>query len=467
MPRRLARGAESEWMTNDERRSAWGVAVVGLGTLVVPSDSSVNVAFPAIVHFFDLPIADIRWVAIVYMLAQTSLMLVFGRVGDMVGYRRLFLIGLAVSGFGLLGCAVARSYDFLLTARVVQGIGGGLLLSCGPALALGQQPEAMRARVLGYYTMFYSAGFVVGPAVAGPLIEHFGWQGVYWFRVPIAAVAFLVTWTLPASEAPVGRQRFDLTGAVLLALGLTFACLGLDRLHAATAAPLWPIGLGVMAVMVLWGFVRQERRVPQPIIAIHYFSRAELAIGVLVSLLVNLACFAILLLLPFQLARTANLAPPVIGLMLASAAVGMVVASPLAGLLARRAGSWTLAVAGCLAMTVGLGGVAATPSLAMLVAALLVQGFGQGLFQVAFLDIVITVLPADARGVAGSLGMLSRNVGVVAGASVLMLVFQMLLSGGFALAFRSTMLFAAILPIVGVVMLWFMRKTGKFAQSAA
>ena len=94
-------------MMSGERRSAWGVFVVGLGTLVVPSDSSVNVAFPAITAFFHLPIADIRWIAIVYMLAQTSLMLVFGRIGDMAGYRRLFLIGLAVSGLGLFGCAVA------------------------------------------------------------------------------------------------------------------------------------------------------------------------------------------------------------------------------------------------------------------------------------------------------------------------------------------------------------------------
>ena len=342
-------------MMSGERRSAWGVFVVGLGTLVVPSDSSVNVAFPAITAFFHLPIADIRWIAIVYMLAQTSLMLVFGRIGDMAGYRRLFLIGLAVSGLGLFGCAIATSYAFLLSARGVQGIGAGLVLSCGPALAISQQPEAVRARVLGVYTMLYSAGFVLGPAVAGPLIQYFGWRGVYWFRVPLALVAFLASWTLPTSEPPASVQRLDLAGAALLVVGLTLALLGLDRLQVAAVAPVWPIGFGVLAVMALWAFVRQERRVPQPIIAMQYFARPELALGVLVSVFINLACFGILLLLPFHLARVGKFAPPIIGAVLASAAVGMVLASPLAGLLARRVGSWTLAIAGCVAMAAGLG----------------------------------------------------------------------------------------------------------------
>ena len=206
-------------------------------------------------------------------------------------------------------------------------------------------------------------------------------------------------------------QRLDLAGAALLVVGLTLALLGLDRLQVAAVAPVWPIGFGVLAVMALWAFVRQERRVPQPIIAMQYFARPELALGVLVSVFINLACFGILLLLPFHLARVGKFVPPIIGAVLASAAVGMVLASPLAGLLARRVGSWTLAIAGCFAMAAGLGGVAATPGLAVLIPALLVQGFGQGLFQVAFLDIVTTVLPVDARGVAGSLGMLSRTGG--------------------------------------------------------
>ncbi len=103
----------------------WRVLVVGLGTMVVPLDSAVNVAFPAITGAFGLSLEQIRWIVIVYMLAQTSLMLVFGRIGDMVGYKRVFLLGSAVSAVAMTTCSVAPSYGWLLGGRVVQGVGAG------------------------------------------------------------------------------------------------------------------------------------------------------------------------------------------------------------------------------------------------------------------------------------------------------------------------------------------------------
>ena len=113
----------------------WGVFIVGLGTLVVPFDSSVNVAFPHIIRAFGLPIPAIQWVVIAYTLTYAALMLVFGRVGDMLGHRLVFRLGCAASTAAFLCCAAAPSYRWLLAARVTQGIGAAMALSCGPALA--------------------------------------------------------------------------------------------------------------------------------------------------------------------------------------------------------------------------------------------------------------------------------------------------------------------------------------------
>jgi MFS family permease len=171
----------------------WRVLVAGLGTMVVPLDAAVNVAFPDITRAFVLSIPRIQWVVIVYMLAQTSLMLVFGRLGDMIGYRRVFLAGSAWSVLAFLGCAAAPSYPWLLAGRIAQGIGAGLLLSCGPALAIAGQSEAMRARLLGLYTMLYSLGFALGPVIASVLVDAFRWPSVFWFRAPLAMIAALAT----------------------------------------------------------------------------------------------------------------------------------------------------------------------------------------------------------------------------------------------------------------------------------
>jgi len=439
----------------------WRVLVVGLGTLAVPLDSAVNVAFPEITRGFGLSIPQIQWVVIVYMLAQTSLLMVFGRLGDMIGHRRVFLAGSAWSVLAFIACSVAPSYGWLLAGRIAQGVGAGLLLSCGAALSISLQPEAMRARVLGLYTMLYSLGFALGPAIAGLLVARFGWQAVFWFRAPIALVAFAASWALPAPPRPVAGERFDAAGAALLVLGISMAVLAIDRLQHLADGAVWSAGAACVSAAAFLAFARQERRAPQPIIELRFFAVPGFARLNLAAALVNLACFAVLLLLPFYLARAVGLGAPAIGLMLACSAVGMVIASPLAGVLASRAGPQALARAGCLAMAAGLGVMATAPPLAVLVPALLVQGFGQGLFQVAFLDIVTGTLPASARGVAGSLGMLTRTIGVVIGASVLTLAFQSFLATGahvpasaaFLSAFQSVFAIAAAIPAICAVAL--------------
>src|ERR1700722_388827 len=240
----------------------WPLLIVGLGTLVVPLDSAVNIDFSAIVTRFGLPIPMIQWIVIAYVLTQTSLMLTFGRLGDMLGYRRVFLFGTAISTLAFIACAVSPTYPALIAARVVQGIGAGLILSCGPALATSLFPETMRTQVLARYMMMFGIGGALGPSVFGLLVERFGWSAVFSFRAPIAAAAFALAWFLPRPTRG-EREPFDAGGGALLALALSFMLLALNRLR--------PPGseTAVLAVLAVVGFVwfyRQERRAAKPII---------------------------------------------------------------------------------------------------------------------------------------------------------------------------------------------------------
>ena len=135
--------------------------MVGLGTLVVPFDSAVNVAFPHIVRAFGLSIPAIQWIVIAYTLTYAALTLVFGRVSDIIGYRRVFQLGNLTGAAAFIACAAAQSYGWLLVARALQGVGAALALSCGPALATSLYPESQRTRVLGLYTMMFGIGTAV------------------------------------------------------------------------------------------------------------------------------------------------------------------------------------------------------------------------------------------------------------------------------------------------------------------
>ena len=434
--------------TTGTRSPIWPLLIVGLGTLVVPLDSAVNIDFSPIVARFGLPIPMIQWIVISYVLTQTSLMLTFGRIGDMLGYRRVFLFGTAISTLAFVACALAPTYPALLAGRVAQGVGAGLILSCGPALATSLFPEAMRTQILARYMMMFGIGSALGPSVFGWLVERFGWSAVFSFRVPIAAVAFALAWTLPRPERA-AREPFDAAGGALLALALSFMLLALNRLR--------PPGpqTAVFAVLAVTGFVlfyRRERRAPKPIIDFTPFREADFAVINVSNVLINLSAFSIMLLAPFYLSRVPGLSLPEAGLILAASPVGIILASPMAGRLARGHKPRLIALAGTMLSGAGLFGISlsgATPDIPILVLSMLVQGVGMGLFQVAYFDIVTAAIPARNRGVAGALGMATRTIGTVTGATVLMLIFQSLRTSapdGFMTAFQATFRIAATIP---------------------
>jgi MFS family permease len=421
--------------------------IVGLGTSIVPLDSAVNIGFPAIVGRFGLSIPTIQWVVIAYVLTQTSLMLSFGRIGDMLGHRRIFLFGTGISTIAFAACALAPSFAALLIGRVLQGIGAGLILACGPALATSLYPEAMRARILAHYMMMFGIGFALGPSVFGVLVERFGWSAVFSFRAPVALAAFLLGWTLP--RLPRGpAEPFDAAGGALLALALSGLLLTLNRLHPPGVETL------LLAALAAAGFVlfyRQERRVSHPIIDFGYFRDGGFSVINAMNVLVNLAAFSIMLLAPFYLSRVPGLSLPLAGLVLSVSPCGIILAAPVAARLAASMPPGRIAIIGSGLSAAGLYGISLSGAIPALAAAMAVQGFGLGLFQVAYFDLITAAIPAQNRGVAGALGMATRTVGNVGGATVLMLAFQALGGSGtagetFLPAFRATFRLAAALP---------------------
>jgi EmrB/QacA subfamily drug resistance transporter len=453
-----------------ERHPGFGVFVVGLGTLVVPFDSSVNVAFPHIIRGFDLAIPAIQWVVIAYTLTYAALTLVFGRVGDMLGYRRIFQMGNVTGALAFLLCAAAPGYGWLLGARVLQGVGAALALSCGPALATLLYPEDQRIRVLGLYTMMFGIGSALGPILAGELVQHFGWRAVFWFRAPIALLAFALTWTLP-SGTPSGQQRFDAQGAALLVLAITALLLTLNQLRDLGQSPWGCIAAALITVVSVAGFIQRETTTAQPIIDLRYFRDADFALVTVAHAVLNLAGFSIMLLVPFYLDRLGGLSVPVSGLVLASSPVGIMLAGPIAGRIARAIASRRLALLGAVAMALAqaaIGMADAPANIPLLAASMFLQGVGLGLFQVACFDISTAVIPRQDRGVAGSLVMMTRTVGVVTGATVLMLVFQTVRAWnanlgvsdgvafltGFHAAFRVATILSFLVAITGWLRGW-------------
>lgn len=414
----------------------WKILVVGLGTLVVPLDSSVNVGFPSIVARFELAIPEIQWIVIAYVLTQTSLLLIFGRIADMLGYRRVFLAGCAWGAGAFVLCSLAENYPMLLFGRVMQGIGAGLVLSSGPALLTSLFPETERARVLGLYTMIFGVGGALGLLIAGVLVSIYGWSVIFWYRAPLSALAFLaVFFFLPAApDRPAGgeRQQFDALGAFLLVGSIAATLFSFNRLPHATSTP-WLFGACIVAaVLGFTFFIGQQNRVAQPIINLRHFRSFDFSLINAAHSLVQMAGFCINLLGPFFLSRIAGLSTPESGLVLATSSFGIILAAPVAGRLAGKISAERLCLVGMACVAAGQAAIAvgmARVGIGWIALAFLVQGMGVGVFQTAYLDVVTATLPRAERGVAGALGMLTRTFGTVSGATLLFLAFSLARDG--------------------------------------
>jgi MFS family permease len=402
---------------------------VGLGTSVVPLDTAVNIAFPEITGSFGLPVEIIQWVVICYVLTYSSLMLAFGRVGDIWSYGRVFRVGLLWSAAAYLLCAAAPNYGWLLFCRFLQGIGASLIVSCAPALVTGLFPEERRGRAVGMFTLMYAIGSAAGPLLGGLLVQLWGWPAVFWFRAPLALIALFYSEheaTLPRTGV---REPVDIVGAVLLALGISTFLLTLNRLQHLAGQELFAALLLAATAATLWALARWEAQVAQPILNLELFRSGGFAGLNIASVLIYLTSFSVLLLGPYYLVSFTGLSVVTAGGVLGASFLGSLVASPLAGRVVERVPAGRLAALGAWLGAAGLlligcwqpGAAAQTASI---LTSLVLQGFGVGLFQVAYMDMVMRALPRTRRGVAGSIAMLSRSVGVVTGATLLTLVFH-------------------------------------------
>ena len=436
--------------------------MIGLGTAATQLDTSVNIAFPAITQAFGLAIADIQWVVICYVLAFASLLLSLGRIGDSIGHAIVYRAGLVLSAVAFLLVGLAPNYGAMLVFRCLQGIGAALVLSCGAALVTGLYGEQRRGHALGIYTMMMAVGLTLGPLLGGVLVGLWDWPAVFWFRIPIAIVALLLSSGLPASQLRATRDAFDILDGIALALGLVAMLMAFNRIREFHA-----VWLGLVSVAAFAGFFFRQSRAARPIIDFAVFRLPGFAVLNLVSVLANIAAFSIWLLVPYYLTRVGGYSLAASGVILASGAAGAVLAAPVGGsLIGRRISAERLAIAGGLGIGAGLALLSAwneqTPT-ALRIAGLMIQGIGLGLFQLAYTEIVTSALPLGDRGVAGSLALLTRTLGTVAAASLVLMVFEILqVKSGFFEAFRQTFQLAAVLAFAAAGLLAFSpRNIGK------
>lgn len=384
------------------------LAATNSGTLII--------ALPNLERSLHASLLALVWVILAYLIAATVLVLTAGRLSDLFGRKRAYVGGFVVFALASLGAGFSTGATVLILWRVVQGIGSAFLFANAAALVTDAFPRRQLGLAMGANTMVAAIGLVLGPVLGGALVE-ISWHWVFWFNVPLALLGALWGWLVLHELAnPDATRGLDLLGTATFVVGLTGLVLGVSKGGlSGWADPVVAGGLLVAAVLLpLWVLI--ERRARAPMLDLGLFSNRLFAAATGAAFINGLARFALMFLFVFYFQGAQGDDPITAGIKLTPLALGMLVASPLAGIHADRHGSRALAAWGMLVTGAGLAAMTTlevhTPYWQSMIWLALV-GIGSGMFNSPNTAAMMGTVPAHRRGIAAGARTLLQNTGAV------------------------------------------------------
>jgi len=389
--------------------------------------SIANVGLPAFAQAFGASFQAVQWIVLSYLLAVTSLVVGAGRLGDLIGRRRLLLAGLGLFTAASALSGLAPTLGLLIAARAAQGAGAAVMMALTMALAGETVTKARTGRAMGLLGTMSAVGTALGPSLGGALIAGPGWRALFLVNVPLGILAFALAHRHLPADPPRARRDgadFDLMGTLLLALTLAAYALAMTMGRGAFG----PVNIALLAAAAGGGafFVRAQARARSPLVRLEMMRDPMLRASLATSALVATVMMATLVVGPFYLTRALGLDAALAGLVLSAGPLVAALAGVPAGRAADRFGARRMTLIGLIAMAAGcilLAMMPATLGIPGYLAPIVLITAGYALFQTANNSAVMADVGADRRGVVSGLLTLSRNLGLVTGASAMGALF--------------------------------------------
>jgi EmrB/QacA subfamily drug resistance transporter len=406
----------------------WALASLSLCMLLSSLGTSIaNVSLPTLTQAFNVSFQEVQWVVLAYLLAITTLIVAVGRLGDLIGRRRLMLIGLVLFTLTSVLCGAAPTLWTLIAARAAQGLAAAIMMALTLAFVADAIPKERTGSAMGLLGTMSAVGTALGPALGGLLIAGLGWRSIFYINLPLGAIALLLVYRylpMDRTRATPDRSGFDFPGALLL--GLTLAAYAL-------ATTLGRGSFGLLNVALLFGaiigaglFVLVETRSAAPLIRLSALRDPVLGAGLAMNILVTTVVMATLVVGPFYLHDALALDSAQIGLVMSVGPIVSALTGVPAGRMVDRLGARRIGMAGLISMAAGCSALALTAThhgIVGYIAPLVFITAGYALFQAANNTAVMTNIQADQRGVISGMLNLSRNLGLITGASAMGAVF--------------------------------------------
>jgi EmrB/QacA subfamily drug resistance transporter len=447
-------------------RKWWTLVGTCAGLFILMLDSTVvALALPSIHKDLGATSAGLQWVMNGYLLVIAVFVVTAGRLGDMFGRKRMFLVGMAVFAIGSILAGAADDELTLIAGRVLQGIGAAAILPLSLAIVCNAFPLDEVPRALGIWAGISALALGIGP-FAGGLVVELDWRTIFWINLPLAAIGIAITaWAAQESTDPGSGRRVDLTGLAALSIGLTAAVLALIQARAWSSTAV--VGLAALGALALAAFAAIERRVPNPIVNFELFRNGPYFGASAAAFALVGAYWSVMFFQAQYLQDVRGHSPVLSGLLILPITVPMIFVSPFSGRLIARFGARRLMTAGMLLGTAGLAvltQVGGSSPYAALLAGYLPFGVALGLVYAPMSTAAMAAMPAEKVGIAsGVLAMDRVLAGTVALAATGALTHALLEGGdSFAAAIAGATWLLVALCAAGAGLTWaFVRDPGR------
>ncbi len=458
----------------------WSVLVaVGIGTFMSALDGSVvNTILPIVREHFSASVASIEWVVTIYLLVLSGVLLGFGRLGDIRGHKRIYMLGFVVFIISSAFCGFATSVAFLILFRGVQALGAAMLQANSPAILTSSFPGRQRGQALGLQATMTYLGLTIGPSLGGWITEHFTWRAVFYLNIPVGLAAlYLSMKAIQADKKTTNHEGFDYAGAGLFILGLILLIFSLNQGHALGWSSL-PILITIfLSFVLLFTFFQLEKRLANPMLDLQLFSRSKFTTSVVSAILNYIGVYSIIFLMPFYLISGLGLNPALSGLILTAMPIIMAITAPISGSISDKVGTKAPAALGMILLTLGLvllSRLSLESNFSTIIGRLLVAGLGIGIFISPNTSALMGSAPRDRQGIASGILATSRNFGMVLGVGLAGAVFTSNLSTGdilpsneVILAVQASFIVAAIVTACGIPVILLNRQKREAIQNGS
>lgn len=385
-------------------------------------DSSIiNVALPVMSKQLSVSMAEIEWVVTSYLIVISSSILIFGRLGDIKGKTKIFKFGIILFTLGSLLCGISINLPMLVISRCVQAIGAAGAMATNQGIIAQVFPVNERGRALGITGTFVALGTMIGPPLGGFIVSVVSWKYIFLINLPIGLITFIIgIRILPSSQKAVD-EKLDIKGALLFATSIVILFASLIQGH--TMGYKNPIILGgfIVSIIAMILFIVVERRTEMPMLQLSIFNNKLFSLSIFCGFTSFIAIAASNIIQPFYLQDVIKMSPSVTGLLMMVYPIILSVVAPISGYLSDKIGSEFLTFLGLSLTSVGLflmSTLSANSSVWTLVIFIAVMSLGNGLFQSPNNSLIMSTVPKNKLGIAGSVNALVRNLGMVVGVSL-------------------------------------------------